>query len=91
MKLMKCLKSDVGEGFKLTYFRVNLLDYLRITTGGSIVETLNELKELARRCESNCTDASGKKLILQMTKMESPPSKAMTMSTKVEESKAASK
>jgi hypothetical protein len=54
----------VGEGFKLTYFRAGLLDYLRITTSNTTVETLNELKEVARRCENNCTDASRRKLIL---------------------------
>jgi hypothetical protein len=47
MKLMKCLQSDVGEGFKLTYYRTGLLDYLRITSSGTTVKTLNELKEVA--------------------------------------------
>jgi hypothetical protein len=84
MKLMKCLQSDVGEGFKLTYFRAGLLDYFRITTSGTTVETLNELKEVARRCENNCTDALGKKLIFHMKKMETAPSKAMAMFTKME-------
>jgi hypothetical protein len=44
---MKFLQSNVEEGFKLTYFRADLLDYLRITTSGSTLETLNELKEVA--------------------------------------------
>jgi hypothetical protein len=38
MKLMKCLQSDVGQDFKLTYFRTGLLDYLRITTSGFTME-----------------------------------------------------
>jgi hypothetical protein len=84
MKLMKCLQSDVGECFKLTYFRTGLLDYLKITTSGTTVETLNELKEVARRCKNNCKDSLGKKLILHMKKMETAPSKAMAMSTKAE-------
>jgi hypothetical protein len=63
----------------LTYFRAGLLDYLRITTNNFIVETLNELKEVASRYENNCTGSSEKKLILHMKKMETAPSKAMTM------------
>jgi hypothetical protein len=47
LKFMKFLQSNVEEGFKLTYFRADLLDYLRITTSGSTLETLNELKEVA--------------------------------------------
>lgn len=91
MKLMKCLQSDVGQGFKLMYFRAGLLDYLRITTIGFSTENFNELKVVAQHSENNCTDASGKKLILHMKKMETVLSKAMTMSRKVEGSKAASK
>jgi hypothetical protein len=91
MKLMKCLQSDVGEGFKLTYFRTGLLDYLRITTSGNTVETLNELKEVTRRCENNYIDALGRKLILHMKKIETAPSKAVAMSTKVEGSEVANK
>jgi hypothetical protein len=81
----------VGEGFKVTYFRAGLLDYLKITTSGTTVETLNELKEVARRCENNCTDASGRKLILYMKKMEAAPNKAVVISTKAEGSEAATK
>jgi hypothetical protein len=91
MKFMKYLQSDVWKGFKLTYFRANLLDYLRITTSGTIVETLNEFKEVARRCKNNYTDASGKKLILHMKKMETAPNKAMVMSTKALGSEATTK
>jgi hypothetical protein len=53
------------------------------------VETLNKLKEVAQHCENNCVDASGKKLIFHMKKMETAPSKEVAMFTKVEGSKAA--
>jgi hypothetical protein len=91
MKLMNCLQSNVEEGFKLTNFRADLLDYLRITTSGTIVETLNKLKEVARCCENNYTDASRKKLIFHMKKMETALSKAVAMSTKAEGSEVATK
>lgn len=70
MKVVKCLQTEVGEGFKLTYFWAGLLDYLKVTTNGSTANTLTELKELARRCETNCIDASGKKLYFQSKKTE---------------------
>ena len=76
MKLIKCLQTEVGEGFKLTYFRAGLLDYLKVTTSGSSAKTLTELKELARRCETNCTDASGKKLYFQSKRTEPTNSRA---------------
>lgn len=91
MKLIKCLQSNIGERFKLIYFRVGLLDYLRITTSGTTIETLNELKEVAQRCKNNCMDALGWKLILHMKRMEIAPSKAMAMSKKAEGSKGANK
>jgi hypothetical protein len=75
----------------LTYFRAGLLDYLRITTSGTTVETLNEFKEVARSCENNYTDASGRKLILHMKKMETTINKAVVMSTKAEGSEVATK
>lgn len=81
---MKCLQSNIGKGFKLTYFRTGLLDYLRFTTSGSTLEILNELKEVAWYCETSCIDASRKKLILHMKKMETASSKTMAMSTKAE-------
>jgi hypothetical protein len=91
MKLMKCLQSDVEEGFKLTYFRAGLLDYLRITPSSTTVETFNELKEVAQHCENNYTDASGRKLILHMKKMETAPNKVVVMSTKTKGLEAATK
>jgi hypothetical protein len=90
-KLMKCFQSDVGEGFKLTYFRACLSDYLQITTSGSIVETLNELKEVAWHYENNCIDASRNKLIVHMKKTEMAPFNKVGISTKIEGLKAASK
>jgi hypothetical protein len=59
MKLMKCLQSNVGKRFKLINFRAGLLDYLRITTNGTTVETLNELKEVARHCETTARMLQG--------------------------------
>jgi hypothetical protein len=58
------------------------LELVYWTTWGSPLVALqwklsNELKEVARHCENNCMDASGRKLILHMKKMETAPSKAV--------------
>ena len=85
MKVVTSHQNDVGEGFELTYFRAWLLDYLEVTTSGSTANTLTKLKELARRCETNCTDAAGKKLYFQTKKIQSTSSWATATLVQSEE------
>ena len=70
MTLIKCLQSDLGEGFQITNFRAGLLEYIKITTSIAPVKTLTELVDAALRCEENCTNSSGKPTKIKVKKVE---------------------
>jgi hypothetical protein len=82
MKLIRCLQTTVGEGFMLSNFRTGLLDYLRVTTSVLNIASLTELKEAAQKCEDNCTDASGRKVKLDIQQIVPSSSRSGNTSQK---------
>ena len=59
MVLIKCLQSDLEEGFCIINFCVGLLGFIKITTSIVPIRTLTKLMDTAIRCEENCTNANG--------------------------------
>ena len=66
IKLIRCLQTAVGEGFMLSNFKTCVLDYLRVTISVLNIASLIELKEAVQKCEDNCTNASSKKVKLDI-------------------------
>jgi hypothetical protein len=82
MELIRCLQTTVDEGFMLNNFKTSLLDYLRVTTNVLNITSLTELKEAVQKCEDNCTDASGRKVKLDIQRIVPSSSRSGSTSQK---------